>query len=229
MNSNVLAVLIQTGGQLLSQHLQNRQVHIQSPENTINEFMQESDARMAPFIAPIPENTVIQIEPRIIAPAVIDSEEVFDGQAEEIPTGCVPCSIGHLGTCAGLLNEAVRFADNGMADREVTKRALMCLQELNTMERVDLRSQMISQLHGEERELAEQALKVSRDARHSIEGMRTREDLVQAAAKLSTRQMDIGTRWFDLKLNSLSPEDQEEVRAKIRDKMREENDGQVQH
>ena len=44
-------------------------------------------------------------------------------EATKIETGCVPCAIGHLGTCSGLLNEAIRFAGkDGMDSEEVIDR-----------------------------------------------------------------------------------------------------------
>ena len=46
-----------------------------------------------------------------------------EARGSDIATGCVPCAIGHFGTCAGLLNEAMRFAlKDGLESNEVLDR-----------------------------------------------------------------------------------------------------------
>lgn len=231
MDNNILAVIIQTAGTVFSDHLKTRHLSNQpTPEDSIARFMRESEERFKPFtesieqpsiesrakIAPVQQSVSINVsEPEIEEP------EVPEGQATKIATGCVPCSLGHFSTCQGLLNESVRFSENGIADREVTDRVMMCLGELNAMERVDLRPEMVIQLEGEERKLAEQALKVSRETRHKLEGMTSAADLHNAAAYVQANQRDIGGRWFDLKLKTLSPEDKAEVEAALEKKMNE--------
>jgi len=132
MDRQILAIVIQEGGKLLSEVLRNR------PR----------------------KYTVETTEPAEQAPSEITQEktEGTQGKASEIATGCVPCAIGHFGTCSGLLNEAMRFAKSeGIESSEVIDRVNMCLDELNSMERVDLRPEMIAELPEWEKELANRA------------------------------------------------------------------------
>lgn len=122
---------------------------------------------------------------------------------EDIATACIPCAIGHYGTCSGLLNEAMRFAKkDGISSSEVIDRMNMCLDELNTMERVDLRSERIADLPEWEKGLANKALDDSRSLRHGLEGLGRVDDLEKLAARTQTTRNDIGREWFKQKLGS---------------------------
>lgn len=124
-------------------------------------------------------------------------------------TGCVPCSIGHLGTCSGLLNEAMRFARNdGVESDEVISRVNICLDELNALERVDLRPEMIHGLPPWERALAEQALSLSRAIRHDLEQIPSVSGLEGIAGRTQSERQAIGRAWFRGKLARMSPDQQ---------------------
>jgi hypothetical protein len=124
-------------------------------------------------------------------------------KATEIPTGCVPCAIGHFGTCSGLLNEAMRFAHgDGIASGEVIDRVNMCMDELNAMERVDLRPEMIASLPRRQKKIAESALSESRQLRHRLEGIRTADELEQVAANTQTVRREIGRAWYQERLGN---------------------------
>ena len=124
-------------------------------------------------------------------------------KARAIATGCVPCAIGHFGTCTGLLNEAMRFAKkDGIISDEVLDRVSMCLDELNAMERVDLRSELIVDLPVWEKELANKALTGSRDLRHSLEGLSDVDDLERVVATTQTKKNDISRGWFKHRLEN---------------------------
>jgi len=128
-------------------------------------------------------------------------------KAKAIATGCVPCSIGHLATCSGLLNEAMRFAKkDGIASEEVLDRVNMCLDELNALERVDLRSELIVNLPGWQKELANKALTCSRDLRHKLEGLSGVDDLEQVVAIAQTKRNDIGREWYLHRLEMVTPD-----------------------
>jgi len=144
-------------------------------------------------------------ETPIEAPVVIDTINPPSNanKAQAIATGCVPCSIGHLATCSGLLNEAMRFAKkDGIASEEVLDRLNMCLDELNALERVDLRSELIVNLPGWEKELANKALTCSRDLRHKLEGLSGVDDLEQVVATTQTTRNDIGRQWYQYRLTN---------------------------
>lgn len=119
-------------------------------------------------------------------------------EARDIATGCLPCALGHFGTCSGLLNEAMRFArKDGLNSNEVIDRVNMCLDELNAMERVDLRPELIANLPQEEKGIANRALSESRGLRHQLEGMSSVEELEQSAAQTQTTRKEIGRAWFN--------------------------------
>lgn len=150
-----------------------------------------------------------------------------ESKASSIPSGCVPCSIGHLGTCSGLLNEAIRFARNdGIENDEVINRVNMCLDELNTMERVDLRPEMIQDLSDWEKDLANKALGLSRSLRHNLEGLANFEGLEQTAAQTQSMRQEIGRGWFKEKLSRMSPEQRQVLEQRLKEKYGEpENQG----
>lgn len=127
-------------------------------------------------------------------------------KAQAIATGCVPCSIGHLGTCSGLLNEAMRFArDGGIESDEVLTRVNMCMDELNTLERVDLRPEMTMGLLDWEKPLAKQALSLSRSLRHNLEGLTSVSALEEIAGKTQTERQEIGKTWLKGRLERMAP------------------------
>lgn len=125
----------------------------------------------------------------------------------DIATGCVPCSIGHFGTCAGILNEAMRFArKDGLQSNEVLDRLNKALDELNTMERIDLDSEKIYALPDEEKEIAIKALNASRATRHALESLTTVNDLEKATADVQTIRRDIGREWYRYRLSKVPKE-----------------------
>jgi|GEM_PF-1189425 len=147
---------------------------------------------------------------------------VEESKATAIATGCIPCAIGHVGTCSGLINEAVRFAhSDGMVSNEVIDRVGICLDELNGMEREDLRPAMIINLPPWEKEMAQRVLAASRQIRHRLEAMASVESLEEAAAASETVRLDVWRDWIKKKMNSLTPEEQERVAERLRDKLLE--------
>lgn len=182
----VLTVLIQEGSRLLATYWRSRPIKLQ-------DISQE----------------IVPSSPPALASGKPSSK------ASGVKSGCIPCSLGHFGTCAALLNEAVRFAGkDGMGD-DVSLRMNKCLDELNALERIDLQPQMLDQLTGWERQLAKQALDSSRDTRHGIEAIRNQEDLLAVAASTQTVRDQMGKEYFRHKFEDLPPEKQEEVRRKI--------------
>ena len=187
MNVQLVSVLIAEGGKLVSSLLATRPRHRQEQS--------------------FPE--IVEVTP----------PETSQGTAEKATStasGCVPCALGHFGTCSGLLNEAVRFAKkDGVAYGEVIDRVNMCLDELNAMERVDLRPEMIVSLPVWEKEIADQALGASRDTRHGLESLTTVDDLEKLAGNTQTVRIDIGRRWFKEKLDKLTPEEKMRIQEKL--------------
>ena len=189
MNNSTLAVIFEEGGRLLTALLRNRDLFANPP--------------------PIEETPSLD--------EIEESPDTLSEKATSIPAGCVPCSIGHLGTCTGLLNEAMRFAHkDGIQSEEVIDRVNMCLDELNALERVDLRPEMIHHLPEWEKTLAEQALTLSRSLRHDLEGLSNISSLEEISANTQTKRKEIGRTWFTKRISLLSPEQQKQVEEELR-------------
>ena len=130
------------------------------------------------------------------------------------------CSLGHVGTCAALLPEAMRFArgKDGLADPEVLDRVTSCLTELNAMERIDLRPEMMVKLPEWERELALKVSETSRSIRHGLEGMRTADDLEKVAATAQSLGKDVGRAYFTAKLKNFTPQEISNIQERAKQK-----------
>jgi len=149
---------------------------------------------------------------------------------DDIATACVPCAMGHYGTCSGLLNEAMRFAKkDGVDSSEVIDRMNMCMDELNAMERVDLRPERIADLSKWEKELANKVLTDSRSIRHSLESLDNIADLERLAASTQTTRNDIGREWFKRRLSAkgISEAKLEEMKAAAAQRAAEEVEKEV--
>lgn len=125
----------------------------------------------------------------------------------DVATGCVPCSLSHFGTCAGLLSEAMRFArKDGLQSNEVLDRINKSLDELNALERVDLDSEKIYALPSGEKEIAAKALNASRATRHALESLTTVEELEKVTADVQIVRKDIGRDWYHYRLSKIPRE-----------------------
>ena len=203
MNRQALAIIIQEGSRILTQVIRNRAI-LFTPSA-------RPDSDEEPHEA---------IENR--APASAEPQPT-PGRATAIATGCIPCSIGHLGTCSGLLNEAMRFArKDGLESGEVIERINMCMDELNALERVDLRPEMIHDLPAWEKGLAEQALTLSRSLRHDLEGISDAATLEAVAANTQVQRQQIGKAWFQERLARMTPEQREKVKEELTRRVQEE-------
>lgn len=150
--------------------------------------------------SPLPSDSKITLEESPPSSPEQTQEQLTE-KATSIEAGCVPCALGHLSTCSGLLNEAMRFAKkDGVGSGEVIDRMNMCLDELNAMERVDLRPEMITSLPKWEKSLANSVLTESRQMRHQLEGISSTEDLERVAGNTQTVRRQIGRDWFQEKL-----------------------------
>jgi len=161
---------------------------------------------------------IVEEQPPKVAEPIAEEE----GKASSVEAGCVPCAIGHFGTCTGLLNEAMRFAKkDGVGSSEVIDRVNMCLDELNAMERVDLRPEMITDLPDWEKELANGALTASRATRHGLEGLTTGNDLEKVAASTQITRTEIGRKWFKERLARMPKEEKEKLAEKAIEQLEE--------
>lgn len=140
------------------------------------------------------------------------------------------CSIGHLGTCVGVMNEAMRFAKKeGLESSEVIDRVNICLDELNALERVDLRPEMIAGLPNWEKDLANEALSVSRGTRHSLENLSSVGELESVAAMLQTARQGVGRGWFKQRLARMNPEEKKKLSQEVEEKLKEVAEGRAEN
>lgn len=199
MDKGIIATLFQQGGQLLTEFIKSRPPKRMKVEQKVEQAI-----------------TVVE-QPEVTAP-----QAVIEGKASSVEAGCVPCAIGHFGTCSGLLNEAMRFAKkDGMSSSEVIDRVNICLDELNAMERVDLRPEMIINLPDWEKELANKSLTESRATRHSLEGLTTVDDLEKVTANTQTARNKIGRGWFKERLARMPKEEKGELVKRAIEKLEE--------
>lgn len=197
MNRQIVAVFLQEGSKFITELIKNR-----SPKRAV----------------------AIEKRSALVAVAVDEpQEEIAEGnKASSIEAGCVPCAIGHLGTCTGVLNEAMRFAKkDGASSIDVIDRVNICLDELNALERVDLRSELIVNLSPWEKDLANDALIASRNMRHDLEAFSGTSDLERVTAKAQRTRQEIGRVWFQQRLANMSPEEKRKIAEKAIEKMEE--------
>jgi hypothetical protein len=194
---------------LLAMAVSRREPNVSVELPTIEDLQAEVQGLYTP--APVEEDSAVGEIPH-------KSPESSE-KAQAIATGCVPCSIGHLGTCSGLLNEAMRFArSDGIQSEEVISRCNMCLDELNALERVDLRPELIHGLPDWEKGLAEKALNLSRSLRHDLEGLSSTDALEGITAQTQGTRQEIGSAWFRERLSRMSPEQRQMVEEKLKEK-----------
>jgi len=129
-------------------------------------------------------------------PPTLKHEPARPSKIEDISIGCVPCAIGHFSTTTGLLNEAMRFKKDGIASNAVLDRIATSLEELNALERVDLTPAKIQNIHGWERDIAEETLEQSRSLRHKLESIETIGELEQAAADTERYYKKLNREWY---------------------------------
>lgn len=235
MNTQVVAILVNMGTKIIAdvfQHAGSRTQELPSKAESMRILLEEDDARREVKSEELENKRAAAAEAKAVAEIqaqAIAAEEPPDEEpspqtekATAPATGCISCALGHLGTCSGLLNEGMRFARaDGLASEEVIERISMCQDELNTMERVDMRPEMIVDLVPWEKTLAEKALEESRNIRHKIQGLRTVDDLERLAANTQTKRMEIGRDYFRQTLGHMSAEDQEVIKQRVMDSIEE--------
>jgi hypothetical protein len=155
--------------------------------------------------------------------AIIESEKEIQGLSRGSHgvaegTACIPCSQDHLSTCSGLLAEALRFARNdGVESPEVISRIGLCRDELNAMERVDLRPELTSDLPEWEKNIANGVLTGSRDLRHDMAAISDAGDLEKVAGRAQSLRRDIGEQWLKGRIANMSPDEKAKVREKAQE------------
>jgi len=173
------------------------------------------------------ENFVSTLPTPEIAKAVPQSEETpeslppsLEVSQEKAGTACIPCSVNHLSTCSGLLSEAMRFArEDGIDNREVITRIGLCQDELNAMEREDLRPEKVIELNQQDKEFANKLLTGSRGLRHGLETLSSVDDLETISANAQKLRTDVGQSWLKRHLSRMSRKQKQAVVEKTLEKL----------
>lgn len=169
LHARIIGKLIDTIGQIIS-------IKITQPDYSKYEKIIEEIYGKHPEIK-TKEKREPEEKPKEITKRIEGAEEIFEG------TACLACSKNHISTVSAALNEAVRFARSEPIDHpEIVRRIGIALDELNIMERIDLAPDKIINLSGEDKEIADWLLSKSRELRHMIDAIKTKEDLEKAAA-----------------------------------------------
>jgi len=136
-------------------------------------------------------------------------------EQEDIATACVPCGVGHFAGAAKLLNEAVRFRDDGITSNQVLDDIAGAIGELNAMERVDLTPEKLQSTSSWERPIADEALRESRKLRHRLEGISSMEEVEQAAADSERFYKKLFREWFKGRFAHLGPEKAQRIADEV--------------
>ena len=201
MDKQTIALLCQEGGKFITELIRTRPFKRPEPAQPLAIVVKEEE---------------VEVEEEITTTGAKEEK------ASSVASGCVPCSLGHLSVCTGLINEGMRFArSDGIDSNEVIDRVTHCLQELNSLEREDLTPEMMINLPPWEKELAIEALNTSRATRHLLEGATTVEDLEKAAANTQTANTQIARKWFKHRLKNMSKGQKEELDEKAIEKLEE--------
>ena len=120
---------------------------------------------------------------------------------EEVKVACNPCSIGHWGTTATFLNEAMRFKKDGLSSPQVIDDIGFAIGELNALERIDLTSEKIEALDDWEKPLAELSVDKSREIRHRLETVSSMEELAVIAAETSRFYKQMNRDWASKRIS----------------------------
>ncbi len=150
----------------------------------------------ATMTAPVAENKA----PPEQKPTTITQVAEIAPKQEPVAIACVACAVGHFSTSAGLLNEAVRFKNDGITSNAIIDRVAKVLEEQNALERVDLTPEKLLSTPDWERDLAEEALRQSRGLRHRLETLTTFKELEAAAADTASYYRKINREWWKRRL-----------------------------
>ena len=201
MDRQTLALIVQEGGRFITEIIRNR-----------------------PRKRPVTVRPSVAVEVEEQYPETAKTATVPEkGKASSIESGCVPCSLGHLSICSGVINEAMRFGrSDGMDSNEVIDRVSHCIQELNALEREDLTSEMIIDLPPWEKEIAVEALETRRATRHLLERIISIDELEKVAAKTQTAYTQISRKWFKERVARMPQEEKAKLTEKAIEKLEEE-------
>ena len=144
--------------------------------------------------------------------------EETPSEEQDIATACVPCAIGHFSGAAKLLNEAIRFRDEGIGSNQVLDDIAGAIGELNAMERVDLTPERLQKTPGWERAIADESLRESRELRHRLEGISSMEEIEKAAADTESYYKKLNRQWYKGRFTHLGAGKAEAIAQRVGEK-----------
>ena len=136
-------------------------------------------------------------------------------EEQDIATACVQCAIGHYAGAAKLLNEAIRFREEGIESSQVLDDIAGAIGELNAMERVDLTPERLQKTPGWERAIADEALRESRKLRHRLEGLSSMEEIEKAAADTESYYKKLHRQWYRGRFSNLGAKKAETIAVRV--------------
>ncbi len=221
MNSQIIVAAIQGGSQLINKILDKRPIkqtpmQSESPEEALSRIY-GTPIRTAPTESPVSQIIVTDVTDEV-------EEEpcpTCNLSEKKVGTACIACGLSHIATCAGALNEAVRFAREDITSNEVVKRINTCVSEIAICEREDLSPVNIVKLNPEEKALADTMATEIRDIRHGLEWFKSKEDIEELAAKAAILQEKVNREWLKIRLKALTPEEKAQVKAKVQERLGE--------
>lgn len=151
----------------------------------------------------------------LLTVAMPQPSEKSPSEEQDIATACVPCAIGHISGAAKLLNEAIRFRDEGIGSNQVLDDIAGAIGELNAMERVDLTPERLQKTPGWERAIAEEALRESRKLRHRLEGISSMEEIEKAAADTESYYKKLNRQWYRGRFSNLGAKKAETIAQRV--------------
>ena len=152
----------------------------------------------ATMTAPVVENEAPP-EQKMTSSTITEPE--ITPQQETAGTACNICSLDHISTCAGILEEANRFARReGIDNPEVIRRISICRQQLNALERDDANPQKLVELPRIEREIMERILPKAGKLRHRLNEIVSLETLEQVTAETQDLSDQFQNEIFHLRL-----------------------------
>ena len=150
-----------------------------------------------------------------LLPATMPQTLPEENPSKDIATACVPCAIGHFAGTARLLNEAVRFRDDGITSNQVLDDIAGAIGELNAMERVDLTPERLQKTPEWERTIADEALRESRKLRHRLEGIDSMEEVEKAAADTESYYKKLNRQWYRGRFSNLGTRKAEAIAQRV--------------
>jgi len=215
MDAGIMAILSGLGGRLINYGFSL----LTAPRhNPVKEQIEHLDR----LIDAIPSGELVEshtpapvIKNKGLLPSTV-TETLAEGKAAaEIATACVPCAIGHFAGAAKLLNEAIRFRDDGIESNQVLDDIAGAIGELNAMERIDLTPERLQRTPPWERAIADEALRESRKLRHRLEGIGSMQEIEKAAADTESYYKKINRQWYKGRFGKLGAEKAEAIVQRV--------------